>query len=277
MENNDIKIIFVDLDGTLTTTKDKHNLFIEDKLALKRAQKAGIYVVITTGRSRQDVKKIWNQLYLDFHADIVSYSNGSVIENLKTGEIIVNELIEKDDFSKLIEYIFEHKNWYFKLTNVKNLFKTSKMNFIDKFITKKEIIKIQDDFNNFKIDYTKNLNKVGIFHSFSKKETTKTINDLKQKFPNLEIVTSGSKGIYIEITNKGVNKGKSALEILGHLNIEPSNAMAIGDSMNDYSIFKVVNFSVAMKNADDNLKEVAKYETDTVKNKGVSKILEKYI
>jgi len=52
---NNIKAIFIDIDGTLTTHKNKYGISLEDKMALKDAQKKGIYVVLSTGRSYEDL------------------------------------------------------------------------------------------------------------------------------------------------------------------------------------------------------------------------------
>ena len=49
--------------------------------------------------------------------------------------------------------------------------------------------------------------------------------------------------------------------------------MVLGDSFNDYSMFTEFNLSSAMGNAIPEIKEVAKYITDTNDNAGVAKAI----
>ena len=48
--------------------------------------------------------------------------------------------------------------------------------------------------------------------------------------------------------------------------------------MNDKTMFDVLNTTVAMKNASENLKKIAKYTTEYTNDEdGVAKFIEKYI
>ena len=51
--------------------------------------------------------------------------------------------------------------------------------------------------------------------------------------------------------------------------------MVIGDSFNDYSMFTEFPVSFAMENAMPEIKEIAKYITDTNDNDGVAKAIYK--
>ena len=54
--------------------------------------------------------------------------------------------------------------------------------------------------------------------------------------------------------------------------------LAIGDSMNDESMLRWAGYSVAMKNADSKLKEIAVFVTDKSNDEdGVAEVIERYI
>lgn len=79
----------------------------------------------------------------------------------------------------------------------------------------------------------------------------------------------------LEITGVGVNKG-TALELLcWKLGIDPSRAVAFGDSGNDISLTCRPNRFVAMGNADGFIKERADEVTATVHDDGVALWIEK--
>ena len=54
-----------------------------------------------------------------------------------------------------------------------------------------------------------------------------------------------------------------------YLDIDSSSVLAFGDNYNDISMFEVVD-GVAMENAQESLKEVAKYLTKSNEDDGVS-------
>ena len=55
------------------------------------------------------------------------------------------------------------------------------------------------------------------------------------------------------------------------------NVMAIGDNMNDVSMLSRAGYPVAMENAIPEVKEYAKYVTDTNQNSGVGKAINKML
>lgn len=57
------------------------------------------------------------------------------------------------------------------------------------------------------------------------------------------------------------------------MDIDIKDVMILGDSFNDYSMFEIFEESVAMKNAIPEVKEIAKYITDSNDNLGVAKAI----
>ena len=79
-----------------------------------------------------------------------------------------------------------------------------------------------------------------------------------------------------EVCLKGINKGAGVarvLELLGH---GTENTYGFGDSQNDLPMRKAVSVPVAMGNAEEAIKEVASYVTDTVENDGVVSALKHF-
>ena len=73
---------------------------------------------------------------------------------------------------------------------------------------------------------------------------------------------------YLDITPKNINKN-SALKVLkDYLHIDNNEIMAIGDNLNDLEMVKNSGIGVAVSNAYDELKEVAKYTTVNPVEKG---------
>ena len=78
------------------------------------------------------------------------------------------------------------------------------------------------------------------------------------------------------MNKEGTDKGKALLKLGEMLGISREEIMACGDGMNDYEMLKTVGFAVAMKNACEEIKEIADYVTDSNDEDGVAKAIEKF-
>ena len=64
-----------------------------------------------------------------------------------------------------------------------------------------------------------------------------------------------------------------AKRVLDHYHTDLSNAVAIGDSMNDIELIRAAGFGIAMGNAVDALKENADYVTKDIADDGFAHAL----
>ncbi|CAH0318995.1 Phosphatase YwpJ [Peribacillus simplex] len=110
--------------------------------------------------------------------------------------------------------------------------------------------------------------------SFDKKKLEEAWNQFK-KFDELMVVSSADHNI--EITSKRASKGMALEKLAFLMNGSLDQAMAIGDSNNDLSMFQKVGYSVAMGNAKDVIKAVC--TTTTLKNdeNGVAYAIYRYM
>ena len=82
---------------------------------------------------------------------------------------------------------------------------------------------------------------------------------------------------FADVTARGVNKGKGLLAIIADLDICIDETMAFGDGGNDLAIVRAAGLGVAMGNANDSLKAVADYVTDSVDDDGISNALHRWV
>ena len=82
---------------------------------------------------------------------------------------------------------------------------------------------------------------------------------------------------FADFTARDVNKGKGLLAMIAGLNIGIGETMAFGDGGNDLSIVRTAGIGVAMGNANESLKAVADYVTDTVDDNGISNALHRWV
>lgn len=82
----------------------------------------------------------------------------------------------------------------------------------------------------------------------------------------------------LDVTPRDGNKCSGIRHVLAHYGIDPSDAAAVGDGLNDVEMLRMVGMGVAMGNACTQTKRVAKYVAPDLEADGlcraVAKILE---
>jgi hypothetical protein len=259
-----IRIIFIDIDGTLTN----NNGVITDytKNVLKKATKTGFYVVICSGRSNNDLiekSKLANA------SPITISSNGTLVFDYDNNIKIYESLIANNLLFKI---------WDFSLAN--NIDLTFNSTF-DRFksVNSSKDAKIISTLDGFDEPITQI-----VAESNSYKSINLLINFI-EKFENLEhsmLISHNDKNnntfYELDIYNKTNNKGNAIQILLKYLNISKNYSICFGDGENDISMFESCKYKVAMSNGNEQLKEMADFVTEFSNNEnGVAKFIEKHL
>ena len=97
------------------------------------------------------------------------------------------------------------------------------------------------------------------------------VRDAMRNYTDLEIMQSTDG--YLEIGAKDGTKAEALTVLTDIYNVKPENVMALGDNYNDLYMLAWAGTGVAMGNADQRLKDLADYVTDTNVNAGVAKAI----
>ncbi|MCS7368339.1 MAG: phosphoglycolate phosphatase [archaeon GBS-70-058] len=102
----------------------------------------------------------------------------------------------------------------------------------------------------------------------------KTMEVLSRMIPEAKAVFSG---VAIHVSDRRVNKGVALKRVMEKWNLKRENVMAIGDSDVDVEMLMEAGFSVAVANASENAKKVAKIITRKPYGEGFIEISEKIL
>lgn len=258
------KIVFFDLDGTLLTHKKE--VLEENKKAIKRALENGIEVCICTGRQKTAAE---HYRQMAGAGRYIICENGAEIYDAVSKEELFTCPLEKEFCKRLYEHALSKKLFVRIDTKYARYITDMKLKVIDE-------IPMEEDYEKFFEENDVLQLSIG---STNGKDIDEVIEMLDSSVKVENRFISGYLPVeheIINIINTSASKGNGILGLCKYLKINPEEAMAFGDDLNDISMMKSV-YGVAMGNAFDEVKILAKEVTKTNEEPGIAEILNRII
>lgn len=270
-----IKIILLDLDGTLLTS-DKQ-ISSANRAALEQAVEMGIHIVPSTGRFFGGIPQVVRDLPFVRYAITV---NGAQIYDAAEGRVLHRAEILPADAEGIYDCLDALPVIYDCFMDGWGYMDRHNYARIDEFISDprvnrmvKELRKPVEDFRAFMREQNRPVQKIQMFfQDLSLRE--RVWSQLIGQFPHMSVTSSIPNNV--EINEKHANKGEALAVLCRHLGVDISETMAFGDGSNDRSMIEAAGIGVAMANADPSLKEIAGYVTDTNDSDGVAKAIARF-
>jgi Cof subfamily protein (haloacid dehalogenase superfamily) len=265
-----VRLLALDLDDTVL--RSDLTISLRTKNAIKRAEAAGVTVVLVSGRIPAAMEQYARVLgmhrkpgYLicnngttivESHAGTIAYEGGIeagvalIAFNLADAEGFPVQIYEGD-----VMYVSRHNEYSGcdqKLTGLKQV--------------------VVDDFRAMLKGGCHKLLIPGDPMLLAPLES------LLRAYLGDDVTLFTSKPYFLEILPARTDKGTALAKVAGFLGIEREAVLAIGDSMNDEAMIRWAGTGVAMANGDIRIKEIAKIITEKDNdNDGVAEIIEKYV
>lgn len=270
-----IKMIALDLDGT--TLNNKGEFSPATRRAFASALKAGVHIVISTGRSFASLpKEIFEMEGLEY----VITSNGAHITRLDTCKTIYENHVNSEAINAVVNAL---KGSGFSVEA-----------FVDgrAYIDRQEFDQVQNHGSTYRdVNYIlKTRNPVDdIFcHILENREKIENINinfefledkermgEILRKIKNITLTSSFNHNW--EIGGENTSKAQALRFLMNKLYIKEEELLACGDSPNDSKMIELAGVGACVANATDDAKAIADVITDSNENDGVAKIIEKYL
>lgn len=249
--------VFLDIDGTLIS--DKYIVPKENLEAIAAARRLGHLVFINTGRSWGNIPPVLlDQLEVDGivagSGAMVTIGGETVYKNSMPQELSLR--LAEYFFSRLPEFwcVFEGLNGVYAISNDVR----RRESFQIPMVSPEDIEKI---YQNDEIQVLA----MGVTAP----------QDFKELFRNE--ITVFQFEHYADCVIKGLNKAKGIEKVLEATGILRENTIAVGDSENDYDMINYAGIGVAMGNSEPKIISAADFVTDTNRNCGVARAIEKFL
>lgn len=277
---SNIKVIIMDVDGTLTNGKKV--ITEKTKDALIKAQKAGAILILASGRPTSGLIDFARKLKMEENHGLLVSFNGAKVVDCETNEVLFNETMTVEQGQAVLEHM--------KKFDVKPM------------IDKGDYMYVNDVFNN-QIHHNDTLINIIQYESRGGKFRLCEKDDLAAfaDYPLNKILIAGdpeylqehykemmepfkdtlscmfTAPFYFEFTAEGIDKAKALDTVLIPMGYKREEMIAFGDGHNDASMVKYAGVGVAMANAVDDLIAIADEVTFSNEEDGIAYTLSKYI
>jgi Cof subfamily protein (haloacid dehalogenase superfamily) len=265
-ERQNIRLLLADVDGTLLTREKILTEHARD--AVLRLRRAGISFAITSGRPPRGMAMLIEPLALD--TPIAGFNGGqfvrpdlSIIEERRLPPSIAKAAIDLIVEHGLDVWVYSGNDW---------LVRDPKAPHVDREAwTVKFAPRVVSDFAGA---LDKVVKVVGISDTHA--QVARCEADA-QTILGQQATAARSQPYYLDITHHDANKGFVTTYLADKLGIPSGEIATIGDQPNDVTMFKRSGFSIAMGNADDEVKRQASAVTDSCDEEGFAKAIARYL
>lgn len=278
MSSEERYLFAIDLDGTVLSNSITNEIHPRTIEGIKMAKERGHIVAIVTGRPWVSTKEIYEKLELD---TIVGNINGAHIHNPYDPFFIdyiryvnLNEMlyiINDEKLKKVTKnYAIEGPGWVQLEHRDEELEQIFGFNKLPKFLDRIDLNKIPLKPMGVILDV--DFNKKGNDNPIEYNNARNLKIYLERRYGDLAEFNYWSKSDddskIFDITALGVSKSKVISLLLRFYDVDVNNTVAIGDGFNDISMLKLVKHSVAMANADQNVKDSASFVSNLTNKEG---------
>ena len=263
--------IVCDLDGTLLNSAGE--ITDENRKAVELLNAKGKQVIIATGRHDLIAKKYYYELGLT--TPIIA-CNGALIKDILSDKVLYMKVIDSIVASKVLNFC-ELKQLDYLVYTPKAIYyseNSKRINIVREYnnSVNKEL---QAPIYSVKALDASNEDIIKVLVVSQDENILEKLHKGINKDDKLTIVSSG-QGL-IDIMSSGISKGGALIALSEQLDMDLKATVVFGDNYNDASMFKVAGLSVAVANAEAELKHIATHITLSNDESGVSHGIYKYI
>lgn len=261
-----IKLIFLDLDGTLNN--DEKRITEKTFTALMDAQQRGVRIALASARPSPGLFRERDILHLAEYGGILMSYNGGRIVDAATGRVLFETAMELCQAKDILKQL--------KALPVTPILDDGKQFYVT-------------DKNGYKVSYECQNNRMACsevsdladFLSFApikilmsvEPELLKAVQARIAAFLPETLTVVQTAPFYLEIIPSSIHKGQGVLDTCAALGIDPAQTIAFGDAENDIPMLQTAGIGVAMGNAVEAVRSAADHVTLSNNDDGIAAAL----
>ena len=271
--NQDIRVVGLDLDGTLL--RDDKTISEYTRTILSAAIERGIYILPATGRTRTAVPECVRSI------EGIQYgvcSNGAAVVDLETGEEFYSCKLSLEEACQLMERIESYHTMYDCYIEGQGYTERRFFEELDYYQVEPKIQEMIRQTRNPVDNLLEEVKKMGhpvekINMFFRKPEDRQKALEELSTLPFVKVTSSLTNNL--EINTAACNKGAALLGFAQKKGFTREQVMCCGDGNNDFDMIRMSGVGVAMMNGESQIKEIADYITYTNEEDGAARAIKR--
>jgi len=283
-----VKIIAIDLDGTLISSETNYRISKTNIRALKKAIERDIHIAIITGRNYLSARMVLDETGDNIIKNLpLSLQNGSILIEGNTGTLLKAYDLDKnvarniirdmriEDIDIMLYDNIERGLSIFVEKREFNIAIESYLQSREKGISDKRAVVRVDS-----IEQILDFNPIQIATIDREIIIDKFIKILDSGYKNLvKVIKTGSylddgDWWWLEVFNKSCSKRQGLKDICELYNVDVDNSVYIGDNFNDIEAMQQAGFSIAVENAPEDIKKVCDMVVRSNNENGVAEAID---
>jgi Cof subfamily protein (haloacid dehalogenase superfamily) len=265
-----VRLLALDLDDTLL--RSDLTISYQTRNAIKKAEAAGVIVVLASGRVPAAMDQFAGLLGLHKKAGYLICNNGTLIQESHTGKIVYE--IRMDAKTALTAFDLADAEGFPVQIYEDDIMYVSRHNEYTGYDQKLTGLR-QVVVENFRAMVGGGCHKLLIPGDPA---LLIPLESILRTYLEDSVTIFTSKPYFLEILPADTNKGAALEKVANILGIDQKDVIAIGDSMNDEAMLRWAGLGIAMANSDERIKNIADLVTTKDNDDdGVAEVIEKYI
>ena len=267
----DIKLIALDLDGTLLNSKKE--ISPRTRAAIDAALAKGVRVALASGRSRRGIMHVAEELELEKKHGLIVAWNGAHVEDLTSHEVLHQRTLPQGIEVELCDYAKAHDMAIMTYDREgMSISETPEDEYIVYEAVSNRIP--QRKVESLPAEITYPLNKMLL--TFHPSRLAALEPEMQANFQG-RIDVYHSEPYFLEAMPLNCTKATALEMLLDKLGMTRENLMVCGDSGNDLAMIRFAGLGVAMANADEDVKAQADFVSASNDEDGVAVAIEKFV
>jgi len=266
-----IELVAIDMDGTLLDPA--HKLTARVKQAIAQARALGVHIVLTSGRPVPGLAPFLHELGIEGDDDYCIACNGGLVQRIGPRETVVEYPLSFDDFV-YCEQVAREIGVHFQALDAQRMY-TPNQDISIYTVADSHLSRMPLSYRRV-ADMDPGMSFIKLMMIDEPDVLDAAIARLPAALTERFAVLK-SAPFFLEVFDQRAGKGPSLQKLAEHLGIDRAKVMAIGDQENDLTMLQYAGTSVAMGNAINAVKAVARFETATNADEGVARAIERFV
>jgi Cof subfamily protein (haloacid dehalogenase superfamily) len=265
-----IRMLALDLDDTLL--RSDLTISFRTRNAIKRAESAGMVVVLASGRIPAAMEQFSRLLALHKRPGYLICNNGTIIQESQTGAVLFDRRIPSK--TALVAYdMAEAEGFPVQIyeNDVMYISRSNEFADYDQRLTGLRQVVVE----NFR-----DMVAAGCYKLLIPGDPMilRPLESLLRTYIGEDVTLFTSKPYFLEILPPATDKGTALAWVAEKAGILQEEVLAIGDSMNDEAMIRWAGVGVAMANGDERIKDIAAMVTDKSNDDdGIADLIDRYL